>query len=88
MNDYMIRILQQYIGQKFKIIPIIKNIEISLLVFAIRARTRTMLRLPPEFFKQPLNKMLTELHCKCASNVRPMKPTAFLFRKTTEEISI
>jgi predicted class III extradiol MEMO1 family dioxygenase len=27
MNDYMIRILQQYIGQKFKIIPIIMNYQ-------------------------------------------------------------
>ncbi len=58
-NNYMIRILQQYIGQKFKIIPIIMNIEIacfSLLVFAIRARTRAMLELPPELFKQPPKK--------------------------------
>jgi predicted class III extradiol MEMO1 family dioxygenase len=27
MNDYIIRILQQYIGQKFKIIPIIMNYQ-------------------------------------------------------------
>ena len=25
VNDYMIRILQQYIGRKFKIMPIIMN---------------------------------------------------------------
>ncbi len=25
VNDYMIRILQQYIGQKFKLMPIIMN---------------------------------------------------------------